>query len=86
MTKADLVENVYLKTGFSKNAVISCSHGIWDAFYDFRKRQRHARLYYIPFPSPGLPEAHFHDLTSSPAPSREHSIAAQNRHELPLAA
>ena len=61
-------------------------NGDWDAFHDFRKRQRHARLYNIPFPCQGLPEAQSLDLTSAPAPSREHSIAAQNRQELPLAA
>jgi len=58
----------------------------WDAFHDFRKRQRHARLYNIPFPSLGLLEAQSFDLTSSRAASREHSNAAQNRQELPLAA
>lgn len=58
----------------------------WDAFHDFRKRQRHARLYNIPFPSQGLPEAQSLNLTSSPALSCRHSIAAQDRHELPLAA
>ena len=58
----------------------------WNAFHDFRKRQRHARLYNIPFPSLGLPEAQSLDLTPSPAPSRKHSIAAQNQRELPLAA
>jgi hypothetical protein len=58
----------------------------WNAFHDFRKRQRHTRLYNIPFPRLSLPEAQSLDLTSSPAPSREHSIAAQNRRELPLAA
>mgnify|MGYP001814882008 CR=1 FL=1 len=58
----------------------------WDAFHDFRKRQRHARLYNIPFPNRALPEAQSLDLTSSPTPSREHSIAAQNRQELPWAA
>jgi hypothetical protein len=58
----------------------------WDAFHDFRKRQRHARLYNIPFPGLGLPESQSLDLTSSPAPSRQHSTAAQNQHELPLAA
>jgi hypothetical protein len=58
----------------------------WDAFHDFRKRQRHARLYNIPFPSLDSPAAQSLHLTSSPAPSRERSTAARNRQELPLAA
>ena len=51
-----------------------------------RKRQRHARLHNIPFPSRALPEAQSLALISSPTRSREHSIAAQNRQDLPLAA
>lgn len=58
----------------------------WDAFHNFRKRQRHARLYSIPFPSLDSPEDLSLDPTFSPAPSHNHSIAAQDRQELPLAA
>lgn len=58
----------------------------WDAFHDFRKRQRHARLYDIPFPNFGLPESQSLDITPSPAPSRERPIETQSRHALPLAA
>ena len=29
----------------------------WDAYHDFRKRQRHARLYDVPFPNQDAPEA-----------------------------
>jgi hypothetical protein len=29
----------------------------WDAYHDFRKRQRHARLYDLPFPNQDAPEA-----------------------------
>jgi hypothetical protein len=58
----------------------------WDAYHDYRKRQRHDRLYNIPFPSQGSPEAQALDLSLWPSPSQKHRIVAQNRHALPLAA
>lgn len=59
----------------------------WDAYHDFRKRQRHARLYTLPFPSQGAPEAQTLDLSFSPTPSRKHQVGnRQHSHELPLAA
>ncbi len=59
----------------------------WDAYHDFRKHQRHDRLYNIPFPSQASPETQSLDLGFSPALHRKHHRgAAQARHELPLAA
>jgi hypothetical protein len=59
----------------------------WDAYHDFRKHQRHIRLYNTPFPSQVSAEAQALDLTFSPALHRNHhQAAAQARHELPLAA
>ncbi len=50
-------------------------NGDWDAYHDFRKLQRHTRLYDIPFPSQGTLEV------QALAPNLQ-----QSYHELPLAA
>ena len=61
-------------------------NGDWDAYHDYRKRQRHDRLYNIPFPSQGSPEAQALDLSFWLNPPQKRRIVAQNRHALPLAA
>ena len=33
-------------------------NGEWDAYHHFRRRQRHTRLYHLPFPGQGGPEEH----------------------------
>jgi hypothetical protein len=58
----------------------------WDAYHDYRRRQRHARLYSLPFPSQGAPEAQALHPNSPPNLSQELRIVAQNRRDLPLAA
>ncbi len=50
-------------------------NGDWDAYHDFRKLQRHTRLYDIPFPSLGALEG------QALVPNFQHSY-----HDLPLAA
>ena len=54
--------------------------GDWDAYHDFRKRQRHARLYAIPFPNQDTLEA------LALAPTSFATIPAQDYCGLPLAA
>lgn len=39
-------------------------NGDWDAYHDYRKRQRHARLYDCPFPDHGCPEVYALSLPS----------------------
>jgi hypothetical protein len=55
-------------------------NGDWDAYHDFRKRQRHARLYDLPFPSQDALEV------LALAPTSFATIPAQDCCELPLAA
>lgn len=55
-------------------------NGDWEAYHDFRKRQRHARLYDIPFPDQDAPEV------LALAPTGFVTIPAQGYCELPLAA
>jgi len=52
----------------------------WDAYHDFRKRQRHARLYDVPFPNQDAPEALALD------PAYFVTTPAQGYCELPLVA
>jgi hypothetical protein len=52
----------------------------WDAYHDFRKHQRHTRLYDIPFPSQDAPEV------LALAPTSFVTVPAPNYCELPLSA
>jgi hypothetical protein len=52
----------------------------WDAYHDFRKRQRHTRLYDVPFPNQDAPEALALD------PAYFVTTPAQGYCELPLVA
>jgi len=58
----------------------AAENGDWDAYHDFRKRQRHARLYAIPFPNQDTLEA------LALAPTSFATIPAQDYCGLPLAA
>jgi hypothetical protein len=33
----------------------AAENGDWDAFHTFRRRQRHSRLYLLPYPDPPAP-------------------------------
>lgn len=55
-------------------------NGDWDAYHDFRKRQRHTRLYDIPFPNQDAPEV------LALAPTSFVTVPTPNYCELPLSA
>jgi hypothetical protein len=55
-------------------------NGDWDAYHDFRKRQRHTRLYDIPFPNQDALEV------LALAPTYYVTTSAQNYCEVPLVA
>jgi hypothetical protein len=55
-------------------------NGDWDAYHDFRQRQRHTRLYDIPFPNQDAPEV------LALAPTSFVTISTPNYCELPLSA